>query len=440
MREQRTRRRGLASSLAGLVLVAVAALVPAPATAATTPDPFFTYSGSKPLADYARGAVLKTRTLPYSLAGIPTPLKVVQIVFRSTDARGRPSAGVTSVIKPLLGTTSKVLAYQSFYDSLNPEDGPSRTFAGGTSRGGMAAHVETVLVSQFLLRGYALVIADTEGPAADFAAGPEYGMVTLDSLRAAFRATGTGIAPGARAAMIGYSGGAIATQWAASLAPTYAPDVNRRLVGAATGGILVRPHENLKYLDGQGQWAGVIPLAIIGASRGFGIDLQPYLSEYGKQVYAKLQHAAILEAVGGQYSGLRFAQLVKPQYADPTSIGIFVTAVNKLNLGTRPNPTIPLFMGQGTNGELEGSAGTRPGVGKGDGVMVAGDVRTLARKYCAAGIKVVHREYALSHFTSVPLWLPEASNWIASRFGTAPAPTNCATIPAGNPLTPMKAS
>lgn len=437
--QQRVRRGGIATLVASVVLAAVASLAPSPATAATTPDPFFTYSGSKPLAQYAPGAVLKTRTIAYSLAGIPTPLKVVQIVFRSSDQSGRPLAAVTSVIKPITGSTSKVLSYQSFYDSLNPEDGPSRTLAGGTSPGGMAAHVETVLVSQFLLRGFAIVMSDTEGPTADFANGPEYGRVTLDSLRAAFRTPATGIAPGARAGLIGYSGGAIATNWAAALAPSYAPDVNRRIVGAAEGGILVRPHENLRYIDGSGVWAGVMAMAIAGVSRSFRIDLAPYLSDYGKQVYAKMQKAPIADVLG-RYPGLTWKQLTKPAYADPASIPIFVSTVNKLNLGTQPNPTVPMFMGQGTAGELEGTSGTKPGVGKGDGVMVAGDVRTLARKYCAAGVKVVHHEYALSHFSSVALWLPEASSWLAARFGTAAAPTNCGSIPLGNPLTPLKAS
>jgi hypothetical protein len=72
--------------------------------------------------------------------------------------------------------------------------------------------------------------------------------------------------------------------------------------------------------------------------------------------------------------------------------------------------------------------------------MIAGDVRTLARKYCAAGVKVVHREYPLSHFTTVPLWLPEASAWMVSRFGGTAAPSNCGSIPVGNALTPLKAS
>jgi len=409
---------------------------PAHAAPAPAPDPFFTYSGATPLSAYPPGTVLKTRALPYRVAGVPLPLRVVQIVFRTTDQQGRAVAGVTSVIKPLTGTTSRVISYQSFYDSLDPEHGPSRAIAGSTAPGAMAAHVETVLMAAFLLRGYAIVMADTEGPTADFAAGPEYGRVTLDSIRAALRTPATGIAPAAKVGLVGYSGGAIATNWAAVLAPSYAPDVDRRLVGAAEGGVLVRPAANLRYVDGSLVWAGVMPMAVVGVARGFGIDLMPYLSDEGRRIYAKLEKAPILEVLGA-YPGLTWAELTKPAYADPANIPVFVRTVNQLNLGTRPNPTVPMFIGQGTGGQIEGTRGDRPGLGKGDGVMLAGDVRSLARKYCAGGVDVLHHEYPLSHFTSVPLWLPEAIAWLSARFAGQTAPDNCASIPAGNPLTPL---
>ncbi|WP_308281306.1 lipase family protein [Pimelobacter sp. 30-1] len=437
----RMRRARFGGALATVVAV-LATLAPATATAtespvaAPAPDPFFTYTGATPLRDHPPGTVLKTRALPYRVAGIPLPLRVVQIVFRTTDQQGRAVAGVTSVIKPLTGTTSRVISYQSFYDSLDPEHGPSRAIAGSTAPGAMAAHVETVLMSAFLLRGYATVMADTEGPTADFAAGPEYGRVTLDSIRAALRTPATGIAPAAKVGMVGYSGGAIATNWAAVLAPSYAPDVNRRLVGAAEGGVLVRPAANLRYVDGSLVWAGVMPMAVVGVARGFGVDLMPYLSDEGRRIYARLEKAPIIDVLG-RYPGLTWADLTKPAYADPANIPVFVRTVNQLNLGTQPVPTVPMFIGQGTGGQIEGTRGDRPGLGKGDGVMLAGDVRSLARKYCAGGVAVVHREYPLSHFTSVPFWLPEAIAWLSARFAGQPAPDSCATIPAGNPLTPL---
>ncbi|WP_182380222.1 lipase family protein [Nocardioides sp. WS12] len=408
------------------------------AAAAATPDPFYTYTGTKRLADFAPGSVLKTRTVSYSIAGIPLPLKVVQIVFRTTNQRGQAVAGVTSVFKPLAGVTSKVMSYQSFYDSLNPEDGPSRSVAGGTNPGGMAAHFETAMMVPFLLQGYAIVMSDTQGPTADFAAGPEYGMVTLDSLRATLKVPATGVvALTAKIGLIGYSGGAIATNWASVLAPSYAPDINKRLVGAAEGGVLVRPATNLTYVDGSLVWAGIVPMAVVGVARSFNVDLRPYLSAYGVTVYNKMQKASILQVLGA-YPGLTWKKLVKPAYTDPSTIPIFVKLVNQLNLGARPNPTIPMLIGQGTGGELEGTIGNKA-PGRGDGVMVAGDVRTLAKKYCSGGVKVTHREYPLSHFLSVPFWLAEAVPWLMARFAGTPAGNNCATIPAGNPLGPLKA-
>jgi hypothetical protein len=62
-------------------------------------------------------------------------------------------------------------------------------------------------------------------------------MNTLDSIRAAFNASAVETATNANVALLGYSGGAIASEWAAELAPTYAPDVNARLIGAAIGGV-----------------------------------------------------------------------------------------------------------------------------------------------------------------------------------------------------------
>jgi len=417
-----------------VALAAVTLTVPSGAQAATTPDPFYTYSGSKSLDDFEPGAVLKTRTIKYSAVGVPLPINVTQIVFRTTNQRGEAIAGVTSVLKPPGGkTTSKVLSYQSFYDSLNPEDGPSRAIAGGTHPGGMAAHVETVLISAFLLKGYAINFPDTEGPTADFAAGPEYGKVTLDSIRAVSKASGTGIDPKATYGLFGYSGGAIATNWAAVLAPSYAPDVNEKLVGAAEGGVFVRPATNLKYVDGSLVWAGVIPMAIIGVSRSFGIDLTPYLSDYGRKLFDDMQDAAIISALGSK-PGLTWKKMTKPEFSDPANVPIFVTTVNKLNLGQQPSPTIPMFIGQGRTGNLEGTQGSKPDIGRGDGVMVAGDVRTLARQYCEDGVQVTHREYGLSHFTSVPLWLPQAIAWMTARFNGKAAPNNCSSIKPGNPL------
>jgi hypothetical protein len=427
-----------------LAIAAVAALastaVPMAAHAATSSaasDSFYTYSGSAPLSSYAPGTVLNTRTLQYHIEGISTPVTAIQLLYRTTNALGQPVANVTSVVRSITGQSTEAVSYQSFYDSLNPEDGPSRAIAGDVTLGGTLANFESVAVAAMLLQGYSVVIPDTEGQSAYFAAGPEYGMDTLDSIRAATSSPATGLNSATKVGLMGYSGGAIATDWAAALAPSYAPDVNKNLVGFAEGGLLVDPAHNLQYVNGALVWSGVIPMALVGVSRSYGIDLTPYLSSYGLQVYNKMQSASIVNALG-EYPGLTWQQMAKPQYANPDSVPAFVAAVNKVNLGSAPTPTIPGLIGQGDGGVFEGTFSDPAGIGTGDGVMVAGDVRALANQYCATGDNsITYDQYdLLSHVGTAVAWAPTAVTWLSDRFAGQTAPSDCGSIAAGNSLAP----
>jgi Secretory lipase len=421
------------------VTVAGGAPVLAAQAAAPARGAFYAYTGSRPLAQIAPGTVLKTRVLSYHVAGIVLPVQVVQLLYRSAGALGQPEANVTSVLEPPLPPASpRAVSYQSFYDSLNPADEPSVQIAGDVTLGGLVADAEAVVIAPLLLQGYTVIVPDTEGQTADFASGPEYGVNTLNSIRAARNSPLTGVTRATPIGMFGYSGGAVATDWAAQMAPGYAPDVNRQLAGAAEGGVLVDPAHNLTYVDGSSVWAGIIPMSIIGIARGFHIDITPYLSSYGRQLYASLQKASIVNVLG-QYPGLRFAQLVKPRYANPASIPVLVKVENELNTGSLAAAAIPMFIGQGANGILEGTPGNKPGIGPGDGVMVAGDVRTLARDFCASGTAVDYTQYdTLSHVTTFPVWAPAALAWLNGLFAGNRAPNDCSQIPPGNSLAPVK--
>src|SRR5215469_867012 len=367
-------RIGFKVAVTTVAAVAVVSLLGVPALAAraaTVPGrgSFYHYTGSTPLARIAPGTVLKTRTLSYHVAGILLPVQVVQLLYRSAGALGQPTVNVTSVLEPPVPPASpRAVSYQSFYDSLNPADEPSVQIAGGVTLGGLVADAESIVIAPLLLQGYTVIVPDTEGQTADFAAGPEYGTATLNSIRASTSSPLTGLTTSTPIGLFGYSGGAIATDWAAQMAPSYAPEVNGQLIGAAEGGVLVDPAHNLTYVDGSRIWAGIIPMSIIGIARGFHINITPYLSSYGRQLYAALQKASIINVLGA-YPGLTFAELVKPQYADPASIPILVKVENKLNTGSRGPATIPMFIGQGANGTLEGTPGNKPGIGPGDGVM-----------------------------------------------------------------------
>ena len=426
--------------IAALTIVVTAAGAAAAGPLPPSQDPFYAYSGSTPLGKVPAGTVLKTRTILYHVLGVPTPVSVVQLLYRTVNAEGLPAVNVTSVIKPPVSASSpKVVAYGSFYDSLNPSDEPSYQIAGGVTLGGLIPDAETLFIAPFLLQGDTVVVDDTEGEHADFAAGIEYGTNTLDAIRATFNSPITGVPSDADVALLGYSGGAIATEWAGELAPTYAPDVNRRLVGAAMGGVFVDPLHNLSYVSGSAVWAGVMPAALVGIARAYGIDLSPYLSAYGQQIAKKVQDASIVDVLG-QYPGLTFAQLVKPQYAEPESIPQLLQIGNDLIMGSHGTPTTPLLIGQGADGLLEGTLPGGPGIGPGDGVMVTGDVRTLAREYCQRGVSVQYDEYdLLSHTTSMAVWAPQAVAWVDGRFAGTTAPQDCSQIPVGNSLAPETA-
>ncbi len=413
----------------------------APAAAPLPPaqDPFYTYTGATPLADIAPGTVLKTRTESYHVAGIALPVTVIQLLYRSTTVLHQATTNVTSVLlPPTPSVTPKLVAYNSFYDSLNPDDDPSYVFAGAPySSGHQLTTEETGDIAVLLLAGYTVDVADTEGSLSpDFATGPAYGMYTLDGMRAAASSPAVALGSTAKMAMMGYSGGSIATGWAAQMAPTYAPDIERRLVGATMGGVFVDPDHNIHYVEGSQEWAGVIPLALIGISKAYGVDFSSYLSPYGQQVAANLQDAAIGQAMS-DYPNLTWQQIAKqPQYPQPETVPLFVKYSNLLTLGRAALPKVPMQIYQGDNGVIDGTQAGGPGIGAGDGVMVAGDVRTYAREVCASGQPVSYTEVPLSHEGAEPVWSAAAMPWLAARFAGTPAPQDCATIAPGNSLAP----
>ena len=78
-------------------------------------------------------------------------------------------------------------------------------------------------------------IPDYEGPLASFTAGVQSGHATLDSVRAVLT-SGLGLnGNDTKYALSGYSGGALASEWAAELQVQYAPELH--FAGASLGGL-----------------------------------------------------------------------------------------------------------------------------------------------------------------------------------------------------------
>lgn len=401
----------------------------------TRDDPtFYEVPAGVDLATVAPGTVLRERELNYHVVSLEIPVRVTQLLYATTNVHGEIEPNVTSVMHPPVPASGNVISYQSFYDSLNPADNPSRIIAGNQTLGGLISTLESAVIAPALLSGHAVVLSDTQGENANFAAGPGYGTATLDSLRAATNSPAAPVNADSRIGLFGYSGGAIASNWAAILMAEYAPELQSRIVGVAQGGLFVNPVHNLSYAGKGPIWSGVVAMALAGLSRAYDVDVEQYLTEYGIKVLEDVRELSIIEALG-RYPSMRWSDIVRPEYPTPQDAPDLMDVIRKVNMGNGPAPTVPMFIFEGAGGTLEGTPPGGPGVGPGDGVMVAGDVRTLVRDYCAAGAQIEYREYPwFSHaITAVP-WLIEGHLWLEGLFRGVPATNNCHTVPPGNDL------
>ena len=97
--------------------------------------------------------------------------------------------------------------------------------------------------------------------------GPLEGRTALDGIRAVERFDAAELqGTRTKVAMGGYSGGSIPTVWGASLATSYAPELD--IVAATSGGEVPDPSQNLAPLDGSPLFGTVIGVAI-GVDRAY---------------------------------------------------------------------------------------------------------------------------------------------------------------------------
>ena len=232
-------------------------LTPLPPSA----DPFYTTPTDYESA--APGDVLRVRAAPGDLTSVVVnSSSAYNILYRTTDSRYKPSWAVTTLFVPFspsksaLGASNKthvgsaLLSYQIPYNSADVDASPSYSLYSRPLGD----------ISIALGRGWYVNVPDFEGPLASFGAGVEEGHATLDSVRAVL-SLDLGLAPDARYAMLGFSGGALASEWATELQVQYAPGFN--FSGAALGGLPVNVTSILASIEGS-IWAGLAPPALLG--------------------------------------------------------------------------------------------------------------------------------------------------------------------------------
>lgn len=390
--------RRVLSGLLTVLLCGVGLAAPAAAAPDWPPhpddDPF--YAQPSPMPDVPPGSVLDSRPTTIRALAIPVPVRAWQVKYLSTDTNGEPAANIATVIKPLAGQ-GKLVSYQTAYDGLDADCAPSYAFATGINP---PAYEEAAMLP-LLLAGYTVVTADYEGPEYQWTAGVNSAHGVLDGIRAAQRFTG--LAPTTPTALWGYSGGALASQWANELAGSYAPELN--IVGVAAGGVPADIEAIAQAIDGTAL-SGVYFGATVGLSRAYPeIEIDTLLNDRGKAAFETLGGQCIGEfTIGFAFRHMRDYVTV-PELLDVPE----VKAVIAENTMGQRLPDAPTYIYQGTHDEL----------------AITPPVDALVDTYCGMGAKVKYVKILGEHITTAGTGVPGALAYVKDRLAGKPAPSSC---------------
>lgn len=403
-------RRFLAAAAALITIFAAsAATVAAPVDAqpsypAADPDPF--YAAPPNLAKAKPGDVLAVRGMP-ALPIFPNTA-ITMIKFRSTNSEGKPIAATTTVLTPgEFNPGGPLLSYQHIINGLGTECAVSRELY--TTDPDLIIR-EAPALNIALRRGWTVALPDHLGPRSAYGAAKLGGLITLDGIRAVQRAIHT--THHSPVAMAGYSGGGMATAWAAALAPRYAPELN--IVGAAEGGV---PMNLLKMVESLGlnphPLFGLAMAAAIGLEREYPdrLPLSDNMNNRGLAVRDQMANGCTNKILGTG-AGHSALEMAKSESIINDRRARAVVEENSLELYDGV-PKAPIY-------EWHSPI---------DGLIPVDSVVNTMRHYCRAGVRVESEQFpSPDHLTTAVLGLPAALSWLDDRFhNRGPAPTNCAT-------------
>lgn len=381
-----------------LVSGTTASATPAP----TIPDPDVFYAAPADIADHAPGDILASRRAD---AWMYPNTDIWQLKYRSTNSAGAPVAAVTTVLMPRgRGEGTPLVSYQAVINALGVKCAPSHGLF--TYEIGEAPSLYLGMVT----RGWAVAVPDYLGPTGAYGAAEYEGRLTLDGVRAVqnFEQLPLKDSP---VALLGYSGGALATSWAGAMAPTYAPELN--IVASVHGGTpadLGLIAQNLGYSP--------IPHPAFGMALAASLGLErEYPTEF--PVSENLNAA-----------GLALRDQVSNECRRPIIIGgAFKSARDLSNVDIASLPSAQAVLRKNSLVDYEGvpKAPVYIWHGINDFITPFAPVKETVDRYCAAGATVQFRAYPLAeHFSGSLVGLPEAYAYVDARFRGEPAPSNCA--------------
>ena len=338
---------------------------------------------------------------------VGAPSRVYQFKFRSEDSSGAPTFGTASLVVPTAPWRGPrpVVVNNLPIDSLGTKCTPGYTMSHGVGLETGVTDYIPPMTALAAARGYAVLIPDHEGPRMAYAEPTLAGHIVLDAIRAVRELRPADLGR-SRYAMTGYSGGAIATNGAAKLLDSYAPDLKQAVVGAAIGGTPIDQKVLSGSMTGPLNWAKGV---FIGA--GYGIareqpEILTKLNNLSRQVAPHLRDLCIIPvALLGQ---LPFGIDVLSTMRDPLNSS-FARAVYDRNSLKGMRYGTPLYV---YNGAQE--------------FWIPSQMATaLFREQCRLGVPSMLRLVPGEHVIAALVGLPDAFAWLDQRLRGRPAPDGC---------------
>lgn len=364
-------------------------------------DPFYAapegYEAAPP------GTILKVRPVEVAMFGrVRQRVDAWQLLYRTADLGGFPQASVTTVLRPR-NAEPVLLSYQCAIDGVASSCFPSYALRRGSRALGAVPQFEFLLVLHALRRGWTISIPDHEGPDGHWGSPQEPGFCTLDAVRAALSFEPLDLHSSTPVALWGYSGGGLATSWAAEMAPEYAPEIE--VVGAALGSPVGDPGSAFTRLNAT-LHAALPTLVVAGLRRTYPeLDrvVREHVNEDGMRILDSVESMTTVRAVR------KLARHDLDHYIDvPLADLLALPEIVQVFLDIQPGrtaPTAPLLVVQSVH----------------DQIIAVDDVDGQVDRYIEAGAHVTYLRDRLSeHLSLHPLSAPLTLDWLADRFAGLP--------------------
>jgi alpha-beta hydrolase superfamily lysophospholipase len=370
-----------------------------------TDDPF--YDPPPGFQHAVPGTVLRSRDVEVAFLGlVPQKFTATQLLYRTTDMNGEPEATVTTVIAPAERVPEDVVpvvSYQCAIDAVTSRCFPSYALRRWALAPGALAQFEFFLISAALAEGWAVSVPDHEGTRGAWGTPYEPGYRILDGLRAALSSEKHGLSQSAPIGLWGYSGGGLATAWAAEMSGSYAPELN--IVGAVLGSPVADLGHAFRRLNGS-FYSGLPAMVVAALSHVYPeLDriIQKHATDEGKAMLLRVENMTTAHAVM-RLIGMDMGKLVDRPLNEILDMPEVRQVFDSIKLGTAV-PTPPVLIVQAVH----------------DRIVSVDDIDDLTHIYKSGGASVTyHRDMFSEHMLLHPFSAPMTLRWLTDRFNAKP--------------------